>query len=123
MPVNLIHYHGIVGIFNSQHFVFGLKHKSHSLLIHSHSNVSSHYACFFRNSVLLSLFLAVFLVLKLNSCKRSNKSRVSPFLFAVIKTWLATWFYNLLLLLSGNVDLNEGPSATLATLFRFFIGI
>ena len=34
---------------------------------------------------------------------------MSPFLVAVIKTWLATWFYRLLLLLSGDVELNPGP--------------
>ena len=123
MPVNLIQYRGTVGIFNSQHFVFDLKHKIQSLLIHSHRNVFSHYACFFRNSVLLFLFLAVFLILKLNSCKRSNNSRVSPFLVVIIKTWLATWFYSLLLLLSGDVKLNPGPKRTIATLFPFVIWI
>ena len=34
---------------------------------------------------------------------------LSPFPVANIKTWLATWFYNLLLLLSGNFELNLGP--------------
>ena len=68
----------------------------------------SHYGCIFRNSVLL--FLAVFLILKLNSCKRSNNSRVSPFLVVIIKTWLATWFYSLILLLNGDVKLNPGPN-------------
>ena len=48
----------------------------------------------------------MFLTLKLNSCKRSNNSHVSPFLVAVIKIWLAKWFYSLLLLLSGDVELN-----------------
>ena len=66
MPVDLIQYRGTVGIFNSQHFVLDLKHKSQHLLIHSHSNAFSHYACFFCNRVLLFLFLAVFLILKLH---------------------------------------------------------
>ena len=118
MLINLIQYRGTVGIFNRQHFVFDLKHKIQSLLIHSHSHFFSHYACFFRNSVLLFLFLAVFLILKLNSCKRSNNSRVSPFPVVIIKTWLATWFYSLLLLLNGDVELNPGP-----ILFPFVIGI
>ena len=117
MPVNLIQYRGTVGIFNSQHFVFDLKHKIQSLLIHSHSHVFSHYACFFRNSVLLFLFLAVFLILKLNSCKRSNNSRVSSFLVVIIKTWLATWFYSLLLLLSGDVELNPRPKHNYSNAF------
>ena len=109
MPVNLIQYRGTVGIFNSQHFVFDLKHKIQSLLIHSCSHVFSHYACFFRNSVLLFLFLALSLILKFNSCKRSNNSCVSPFLVVIIKAWLATWFYSLHLLTRGDVELNQGP--------------
>ena len=105
IPVIMIQYSETVEIFNSQHFVFDLKHKIQSLLIHSHSLVFSHYACFFCSSVILFLFLAVFLILKLNSCKRSNNSCVRPFLVVVIKTWLATWCYSLLLLLSGDVEL------------------
>ena len=81
------------------------------------ANVFSHYACFFRNSVLLLLFLAVFLKLKLNSCKRSNNTRVLPFLVATIKTWLATWFYSLLLLLSGDAELNPGPKRNSSNAF------
>ena len=88
MPVDLIQYRGTVGIFNSRHFVFDLKNKSQPLVIHSHSKFFSHYASLFRKSVLLFLFLTVFLTLKLNSCKETN-SRVSPFLVAVIKTCLA----------------------------------
>ena len=72
---------------------------------------------FFRNSALLFLFLAVFLILKLNSCKRSNNSRASPFLVVIIKTWLATWFYSLLLLLSGDVELNPGPKCNYSNAF------
>ena len=68
-------------------FFFDLKHKIQSSLIHSHSHVFSHFACFFHNSVLLFLFLTVFLILKLNSCKRTNNLCVSPFLVVVIKTW------------------------------------
>ena len=112
----MIQYRGTVGIFKRQHFIFDFKHKSQSL-IHSHSNVFSLYACFFRNSVLLFLFLAVFLILKLNSCKRSNNSRVSPILVVIIKTWLATWFYSLLLLLSGDVELNPGPKRNYSNAF------
>ena len=117
MPVNLIQYHGTVGISNSQHFVFYLNHKIQSLLIHSHSHAFSHYACFFRNSVLLFLFLAVFLILNFNSFKRSNNSRVSPFLVVINKTWLATWFHRLLLLLSGDVELNPGQKRNFSNTF------
>ena len=71
----------------------------------------------FRNSVLLFLFLAVFLILKFNSCKRSNNSHVSPFVVAIIKTWLATWFYSLLLLLSGDVELTTVPKRNYSNAF------
>ena len=87
------------------------------LPIHSHSNVFSHYASFFRNSVLLLIFLGAFLILELNSCKRTNNSRVSPFLVAVIKKWLATWFYNLLLLLGGDVEFNPRPKRNSSNAF------
>ena len=117
MPVYWIQYRGTVGIFNSQHFVFDLKHKSQHLLIHSHSNVFSHYVCFFLSTVLLLLFLAVFLILKPNSCKRSNDWRVSPFCIAVIKTWLATWFYSLPLLFSGDVEINPGSKRNSSNAF------
>ena len=50
----------------------------------------------------------MFLILKLNSCKRSNNSRASP---------LATWFYSLLLLLSGDVELNPGPKCNYSNAF------
>ena len=85
MPVNLMQYRGTVGIFKSQHFVFDLKHKDRSLLIHSHGNV---------------FFIST-----------------PPFLVAVIKAWLAAWFYNLLLLLSGDVELNLGPKCNYRTAF------
>ena len=58
MPVNLIQYRGTVGIFNSEHFVFNLKHKIQSLLIHSHSHVFSHYACFFSKIVFFYLYFS-----------------------------------------------------------------
>ena len=77
----------------------------------------SYHASFIPNSVVLFLFLAVFLILKLNNCKKTNNSRASPFLVAVIKAWLAAWFYNLLLLLSGDVELNLGPKCNYRTAF------
>ena len=109
MPVNLIQYRGTVGIFNSWYFVFDLKYRGQSLLNHSQSNVFSHYASCIRDSVLFFLYFAVFLILKLNNCKNNNNSRASTFLVAATKTWLAAWFYSILLLLSGNVELNPGP--------------
>ena len=75
------------------------------LLIYSHSNVFLYYVSFIRNSVFLFPFLTVFLIVKLNHCKRNNNWRASPFLVAVIKIWLRAWFFSLLLLLSGDVEL------------------
>ena len=85
------------------------KNTNQSLLIYSRSNVFKNYACFFGNSVLLFLFLTVFLILKLNSCKSNNNSQVSPFLVAVNKASLATVFYSLILLSRGDVELNLRP--------------
>ena len=52
----------------------------------------------------------MFWIIKLNNCKKKKKkSCASPFLVAVIKTWSAAWFYSLLLLLSGDAELNPGP--------------
>ena len=87
------------------------------MLIHSHSNNFSHHASFFRNSVFLFLFLSVFLILNLNSCKRSNNECASPFPVAVLKAWLAKLFYSLLLLLIGDVQLNPGSKLTSSNSF------
>ena len=61
----------------------------------------------------------MFLLLKLNSFKRTNNSYISHFLVAVIKTWLAAWFYSLLLL-GGDVELNPGPEHSSSN--AFYIG-
>ena len=39
------------------------------------------------------------------------------FLVVIIKTWLATWFYSLLLLLSGDAELNPGPKRNYSNAF------
>ena len=39
------------------------------------------------------------------------------FLVVIIKTWLATWFYSLLLLLSGDAELNPGPKRNYSCAF------
>ena len=44
-------------IFNSQHFDFGLKLKSQSLLIHSHSNILSHYISSIVNEAIGAIYL------------------------------------------------------------------
>ena len=65
-----------------------------------------------------SYFSPVLLILlTLNRCRRTNNSRLSPFHVAVIKTWVAAWFYSLLLLLSGDVELNAGPKRNSSNAF------
>ena len=59
----------------------------------------------------------MFLILRLNSSKRSNNSCVSPFLVVIIKTWLAIWFCSLLLLLSGDAELNPGSNHNYSNAF------
>ena len=41
------------------------------------------------------------------------------FLAVIIKALLATWFYSLLLLLSGNVELNPGPERNYSNAFFY----
>ena len=95
MPVNSTQYRGAVEIFNSQHFVLELKHKSLPLLSYS-DNVFfffSYYVFFFRNIILLFLFLAVFLILKLNSRKKTiihMHHAACNMVSDVSKTWLAS---------------------------------
>ena len=55
-----------------------------------------------------------------NTCKRSNISDVSTFLVVIIKPWVATWFYSLLLLLSGDFKLNPGPKRNYSNAFFIF---
>ena len=59
----------------------------------------------------------MFLILRLNSSKRSSNSCVSPFLVVIIKTWLAIWFCSLLLLLSGDAELNPGSNHNYSNAF------
>ena len=124
MLFNLIQYRGKVGILISRHFVFNFKDKIQPLLNHSQSNVFSYYASLIRNSILFFLFLAVFLILKLNNSKKNPKnSRASPFLVTVTKTWSAVWFYSLLFLLSGDVELNPGPKHNSRNAFLIVFGV
>ena len=111
-------YRGTVGISNSRHFVFDLELKDQPLLIHYNGNFFSNYASFIRNSVVLFLLFAVFVILKLSNCKKTLKnSRASPFLVAVIKTWLAAWSYSPHSLLNGDVELNPGPKRNSRNVF------
>ena len=93
------------------------KHKNLLLLIRSQINVFSDYSSSFCNSAFLLLFLGVLLILKLHSCERTNNSRVSR--NAVIKTWWPACFYSLLLLLSGDIELNPGPKRNSSNAFSF----
>ena len=83
-----------------------VKHKSLPLLIHSHSNAFSNCASFFRNSLLLFIFLAVFLLLKVISFKKEIIIHVYH-LFLLMQTWLQG--FTAFLLWSGDVELNPGP--------------
>ena len=63
----------------------------------------------FRNIVLLLiLYFTVFLKLNLNSHKRAKNSIVLSIFVSIIKMWLRAWLYRILLLLSGDVQLNPG---------------
>ena len=63
----------------------------------------------FRNTVLLLiLYFTVFLILNLNSHKRTKNSIVLSIFVFIINMRLRAWFYRILLLLSGDVQLNPG---------------
>ena len=109
MPVNLIQYRGAVGSFNYRHSARELKYRNLSLRSHYHNNIFAH-CFFFRNTVfLLVLFLTVFLVIKHNTCYGTKNSKALSFFVTVMKIWIATWLYSVLLLLGGDVELNPGP--------------
>ena len=87
-------------MFNNQYFALELRFKSLVLLSHSHNNVFSYGVSFFRSSILLFLFLAVLLILKLPSLKHG-------------------WQHSLiLLLLSGDGESIEDHYAILAKFFQ-----
>ena len=108
MPVNLIQYCGAVGSFNNQHSARELKYRNLSLQSHYHNNIFVH-CIFFRNiGFLFALFLTVFLVIKHSTCNGTKNSKALSF-FIVTKIWIATWLHSVLLLLSGDIELNPGP--------------
>ena len=107
MPVNLTQYRGTVGAFNTRKSIFQWSRKTSSSLNYVNINSSKYYP--FSTFILLVFLL---LGLKYNGSKNSMKIFVL-FLF-LIGFLLNTNFglQRLLILLSGNVEINPGPTRT-----------
>ena len=107
MPVNLTQYRGTVGAFNTRKSIFQWSRKTFSSLNYVNINSSQHYP--FSTFILLVFLL---LGLKHNGPKNSMKLFVL-FLF-LIGFLLNTYFglQRLLILLSGDVEINPGPTRT-----------
>ena len=88
-------------------FHLSLRYPSNYLNISKNSqNIFADYVSF-RNSVLLFLlYFTVFLLLNLNSHKRTNNTTGLSFFLSIIKMWLRASFYRILL--SGDVQINPG---------------
>ena len=107
MPVDLSQYRGAVGTFNNRNYY-------HKLTLSLGQPCQS---TFFLNcafplcniSFLVVLLISVFLTLKSNSCRSTKHFHTLSFLDAIIKIWSLPWLYNLLILLSTDVELNPGP--------------
>ena len=108
MPVTLIQYRGAVGSFNYRHSARELKYRNLSLQSHYHNNIFAHCFFFHNTGFLFELFLTVFLVIKHNTCNGTKNSKALSFFVIVMKLWVATWLYSVLLLLRGDAELNPG---------------
>ena len=112
MPVNLLQYRGSVGIFNNRNFFVQSK-VSHFTYSSDNNNNNNNLAIgllILSNKIaLVLLLLNLMFVFKGNGskCKKIN------FIWALFSTfvtcYLLYWLYILLIILSGDVELNPGP--------------
>ena len=107
MPVNLIQYRGTVGTFNTRLSIFQRSRKRFSCLIYVNINSFQSYSL---STFILFVFL--FLESKYAGHKISMKFFVSfHFLMGVLLN-SSLWLQILLVLLSGDVEINPGPKRT-----------
>ena len=99
-----------MGIFNNRLFVRLLKYNNLSLVSRSQNN------CFldrdFHHSDIRFTFFLIFLMLltlKRKTFKNTKYFSVSSFHAIAVNVSIATWVYNILISLSGDVQLNPGP--------------
>ena len=68
--------------------------------------MSSYYAT---TIFLFAILVSVFLTFKSDSYRRTKYFYALSFLVAIITIWLPAWFFNPLISLSGDAELNPGP--------------
>ena len=112
MPVNLLQYRGSVGIFNNRNFFVQSK-VSHFTYSSDNNNNNNNLAI---GLLILSNKIAlVLLLLNLMFVFKGNGSKYKKitFIWALFSTFvtcnLLCWLYILLIILSGDVELNPGP--------------
>ena len=107
MPVNLTQYREAVGIFNTQKSIFKWSRKIFSFL--NYVNINS-FPSYSLSTFILLVFL--FLGLKQNVHKISMKFFVWFLYLMGISLNTFFWLQSLLVLLSGDVEINPGPKRT-----------
>ena len=112
MPVNLLQYRGSVGIFNNRNFCVqsNISHFTYSTDNNNNNNSLAIGLLILSNKKAL-----VLLLLNLMFVFRGNGSKYKKitFIWALFSTFvtcnLLCWLYILLIILSGDVELNPGP--------------
>ena len=107
MPVNLIQYRGAVGTFNTRMSIFQRSRKRFSFLNYVNINSFQSYSL---STFILFVFL--FLGLKYNGHKISMKFFVWFLFLMGVSLNSSLWLQILLVLLSGDVEINPGPKRT-----------
>ena len=107
MPVNLIQYRGAMGTFNTRMSIFQRSRKRFSFLNYVNINSFQSYSL----STFIS-FVFLFLGLKYNGHKISMKFFVWFLFLMGVSLKSSLWLQILLILLSGDVEINPGPKRT-----------
>ena len=111
MPFNLVQYRGSVGIFNNRNFFFQSK-VSHFTYLSDNNNNNNNLAIgllILSNKIaLVLLLLNLMFVFKGNGSKHKKNTSFGPY-FHIYHMYLLCWLYILLIILSGDVELNPGP--------------
>ena len=114
MPVNLAQYRVTVGIFNNRQIIISLHYEAS--LYSGMSNNSFNYGSGYSSLIFFFFFCALFLS-KGNILKITAKFCVPFFLFHNIGAHILVCVYSLLLMLSGDVEMNPGPCKELQRIF------
>ena len=109
MQVNLIQYRGVGGTFNTRMSMFQRSRKRFYFLSYVNTNSFQSYSL---STFILFVFL--FLELKYNGHKISMKFFVWFLFLMGVSLNSSLWLQILLVLLSGDVEINPGPKANLS---------